>query len=100
MRIGHLLGQNDHDRITADVRAAPADLAMRIEHDAVGLGVAPGKPWLARKRLLRRNGIGLALGELRAGHPADQPGIAAELVMDALEQLAARPFGPLAAVER
>src|SRR5262249_6041440 len=99
MRIGDLLGQYDHDRIAADIRAAPPDLAVRSENDAVRHGIAPGEPWLTRKRLLRRSGIGLALGEFRAGDAADQPGVAAEFVVDALEQLAARPFGPLAAVE-
>src|SRR5690349_18449489 len=100
MRIGNPLRHNDHDRVAADVRAAPAYFSMRIEYDAVSLGVAPGEPWLARKRLLRRSGIRFTFGELRAGDAADQPGVTTEFVVDALEQLATRPFGPLAAVER
>eukprot|EP01047_Picozoa_sp_COSAG01_P118403 COSAG01_NODE_47081_length_394_cov_0.257627_1_plen_49_part_10 len=31
MRIRHRLGEHDHDRITADVGASPADLALRID---------------------------------------------------------------------
>src|SRR5581483_6006709 len=100
MRVRHLLSQNDNDRIAPDVGAAPADLPMRIEHDSVGPGVALGEPWLARKRLLGRSGIRFALGELRAGDAADEPRIAAQFVVNAFEQLAARPFRSLAAVER
>ncbi|MFK4719816.1 hypothetical protein ABIE89_000916 [Bradyrhizobium niftali] len=88
--IRHALGQHHHDRIAANIRAAPADLALRIEHDAIGLCITPRKPRLPRKRLGRPGGIGLALGELRAGDAADHPGIAAELIMDLLEPVRAR----------
>src|SRR5215468_4098956 len=72
---------------------------MRVEHDAVGLCVASPEPRPARKGLLRRGGIGLAPGELLAGDAADQPGVAAELVVHPLEQAAGRPLGAPAASE-
>jgi hypothetical protein len=51
MRIRHRLGQHDDNRVATDVGAAPADLAVGVEHDAIGLGVAPREPGLARKAL-------------------------------------------------
>src|SRR5260363_201474 len=96
MRIRHRLGEHDHDRITADVGASPADLALRIEHDAIGPGVAPDDPILARKALRRHCRIGRALGEFLAGDASDQPGIAAELLMDLLEQITRALWSPAA----
>ena len=34
------LGKHDHDRIAADVRTAPADFAVGVEHHTVRLRVA------------------------------------------------------------
>ena len=82
----------------------PGDLALRIERDAVGDpgggGIAPGEPRLSRKGLIRAIGVGLGLGVFAAGHPADQPGAAAELFVQALEQPRHAVFGgPPAAAE-
>jgi hypothetical protein len=35
------VGQHRDDRVAADIRATPSDLAVRVEHDAVSGGVAP-----------------------------------------------------------
>jgi hypothetical protein len=40
VRVRDPLGKNDHDRITADVRAAPADPALGVQYHAVRLRVA------------------------------------------------------------
>src|SRR5260221_548823 len=39
MRVGDPLRQHRDDRVAADVRASPSDLAVRVERDAVGGGV-------------------------------------------------------------
>ena len=72
MRVRHRLGENGDDRIAADIRAAPCNLAAAIEHDAISLGIAPGEPGLAREGLRGRIGIGCPLGKLAAGDAADQ----------------------------
>src|SRR5205085_2941072 len=86
MGIGDLLGQQHDDRVAADVGAAPGDLAVGIEDDAVDCRIALGDPvlpWIFLPRLRR---IGLAFGKFLAGDAADQPRIAAQLLMQALEQ--------------
>ena len=81
-----------------------AILPCGIERDAVGCRVAPGEPGFPRIGLIGAIGVGLGLGVFAAGHPADQPGAAAEPVMQALEQPghavlagppAARPDAPV-----
>src|SRR5581483_5939515 len=89
MRIRHALGQHNDDGIAADIGAAPPDLAMRVEHNTVSLGIAPRKPVFAWQFFARRFGIGPALGEFGTGDAADHPGIAAELVMNLLEPVGA-----------
>jgi len=73
---------------------------VRIEHDAVGLRVASREPGLARKRLFRRGGIRLALGELLAGDAADEPCVAGEFVVHLLEQVPGPSVRPPTTVER
>src|SRR5258707_2092929 len=86
MGIRDLLRQHHDDGIAADVGAAPGDLAVPIESDSPGSRVAPGEPVFAWKRLDSLRRIRLPLAEFAAGHAADQPGIALELVVQALEQ--------------
>ena len=86
MRVGDPLGQHRDDRVAADVGPSPGDLALRIERDAVGGGIAPGEPRFPRIGLVGVIGVGIGLGVFAAGHPADQPGAAAELLVQALEQ--------------
>src|SRR5882757_7536314 len=69
-----------------DLRAAPSDLALRIQHHAVGLCVAPDEPGMAVKASAGRYGICAALGELLSGDAADEPGVAVECVVQPLEQ--------------
>src|SRR5205807_7419322 len=65
---------------------SPGDLALRIECYAVGGGITPGEPRFPRIGLVGVAGVGLGLGVFAAGHTADQPGAAAELLVQALEQ--------------
>src|SRR5215471_13362394 len=78
MRVGDPLRQYHDDRVAADVGPSPGDLTLRIERDAVGRGVTPGKPSFPR--------VGLVLGIFAAGDTADEPGAAAELLVQTLEQ--------------
>jgi hypothetical protein len=94
------LGQDDNDWIATDVRMAPADPAVSVEHDAKGPSVTPRKPRLARKGLLRRRGLRLALGELLTGDTADEPRVAGQFVMYTFEQVRARSLGAPTSVER
>src|ERR1700688_4428518 len=100
VRIRNRLGQDDNDRIATDVRTAPADLAVRVEHHAVGLRVASHEPGLARKGPFRRGWIRLALGELLFCDGTDQPRGAGELVVNLLEQVPARYLGAPTTMER
>jgi hypothetical protein len=94
MSVRDLFREDDDERIAADIRAAPDDLALRIQHHPVGLGVAPGEPGLAGKAFAGRCGIGVALGELLAGDAADKPGVAVEFVVSRSNRPAAtRPSG-------
>src|SRR5262245_48824929 len=91
MRIGHLLGEDDQDRIAADLRALPHRLAVGIEEDAPGPGLALGEPVFARQALRgRRINLALAAGEFLGGDAAAQPRAATmagdELVVQLLEQ--------------
>ena len=61
VRIGDLLGKDDHDRIVPDVRTAPPNLAVGVQDNAIGLRIPAREPGLARKGLLRRRGYGLPL---------------------------------------
>jgi hypothetical protein len=65
------------------------------------LGIAPREPVFARKNLVRDRRIGFALGEFLPGDAPDQPGIAAQFIVQPLKkrtrQLAVRTP---AAVER
>src|SRR5258708_8837527 len=90
VRIRNCLGQHENDRIATDVRTAPADLAVSVEHDAIGLRAASREPGLARKGLFRRRGIRLAFGKLLAGDPANEPCVADQFVVHTLAQLPAR----------
>jgi hypothetical protein len=69
----------------ADISPPPGDLALRIEHDAVGRRIAPGEPGLPRIGLLGMPGIGVALRIFLTGAAPDELGIAAEPLMQALE---------------
>jgi hypothetical protein len=40
MRVGNLLRQDHDDRVAADIRATPGDLAVRVERDAVSGRIA------------------------------------------------------------
>jgi hypothetical protein len=91
MRAGDPLGQHHDDWIAADVGPSPGDLALRIERDAVGGGIARlgsgwGEPRFPRIGLVGAIGVGRGLGVFTAGHTADEPGAAAELLVQALEQ--------------
>ena len=89
MGVRNLFGQHDDDRIAADVGATPGDLALRIENDTVGGRVAlrdPGFAWIGLTDVLR---VGFPLGEFLPGHAPYEPGIAIELVVQALEQACA-----------
>ena len=86
MRVGDPLGQHRDDRVAADVGPSPGDLAPRVEGDAIGFRVAPREPGFPRIGLVGVIGVGIGLGVFAAGHPADQPGAAAELFVQALEQ--------------
>src|SRR5262249_32639261 len=65
---------------------SPGDLTLRIKRDAVGRGVTPGKPSFPRIGLVGVIEIGRRLGVFAAGDTADQPGAAAKLLVQALEQ--------------
>jgi len=86
MRVGDLLRQDHDDRIAADIRPTPSDLAVRVERDAVSGGIAPDEPGFAWEDLARVIRIGVCLGVFAAGDAADQPGAVAELLVDTLEQ--------------
>ena len=86
MRVGDLLGQHRDDRVAADIRATPSDLAVRIERDAISGGVASDEPGFTREDLTRVIRIGVCLGVFAAGDATDQPGATAELLVDTLEQ--------------
>jgi len=86
MRVRNLLRQHHDDGVAADVGPSPGDLAPRIERDAVSFRIAPHEPGFPRIDLVGLIGVGLGLGVFAAGHPADQPGAAAELIVQALEQ--------------
>ena len=86
MRVRDPLRQHRDDRVAADFGASPGDLAPRIERDAIGGGITPGEPRFPGIGLVGVIGVGLGLGIFAAGHPADEPGAAAELLMQALEQ--------------
>src|SRR6185437_14406500 len=82
MRVGDLFGQHHDDRVAADIRATPGDLAASVESDAVSWDVAPNEPGFAREDLARVIRIGIFLGVFAAGDAADQPGAIAELLVD------------------
>src|SRR6201998_1340122 len=86
MRVGDLLRQDHDDRVAADIRATPGDLAVRVERDAVSGGIAPDEPGFAWEDLPGVIRIGFCLGVFAAGDAADQPGAVAELLVDTLEQ--------------
>src|SRR5437764_7043542 len=95
MRVGDAFGQYDDDRIVTDVAAAPRDLAVRIEHDAISGRVVPGKPGLPRVMSVGAMRIGLALGVFLAGDAADEPGVNRQPLVQPLEHLSsARVFRP------
>ena len=91
VRIGDLLGKHDHDRIAPDVRTAPSNLAVGVQDNAIRLRIPAREPGLARKGLLRRRGIRLALSELLTRDAADQPGVAREVVCS--KRFPAAPLG-------
>src|SRR5882757_2823431 len=100
VRVRDRLGKHDHDRIAADVRTAPADFAVGVEYHAVRVCIAPREPGLTGKALPRRCRVGCAFGELLTCDAADQPGVAGEVVVHALEEIPGRSLGPPAAGER
>src|SRR6185437_9592692 len=53
MRVGDLLGQHRDDRVAADIRATPGDLAVSVERDAVSCRIAPDEPRFAWEDLAR-----------------------------------------------
>src|SRR5207248_9796623 len=59
---------------------------LAIERYAVGGDIAAGEPGFPRIGLTGATRVGLGLAVFAAGHPADQPRAAAELVMQTLEQ--------------
>jgi hypothetical protein len=65
MRVGDLLRQDHDDRVAADIRAPPGDLAVRVERDAVSGGVAPDEPGFAREDLPRVIRIRVCLWRIR-----------------------------------
>src|SRR6516225_8463919 len=84
--IGDRLRQHHDDRIAADIGTTPCDLTLGVEHDAVGGSIAPDEPGLPRIDLFYMPGIRVELAVFLAGDAAHQPGIAAEPLMQALEQ--------------
>ncbi len=94
MGVGDLFRQHGDDRVAADVGAPPGDLAVRVEHDTVGVCIGPGEPGLPWIGPVYVIGISLPLGEFLTGDAADEPGVAAELLVQAFEQSRADPFGP------
>jgi hypothetical protein len=97
MRVRNHLGKHDHDRIATDVGTVPGDPSVGVEHGAVRPCVAAREPWLPRKCLLRRDGIGLPLGELLAGDAANKPGVAGEFFVHPFEMIPGRSLGAPAA---
>src|SRR5207248_2943313 len=85
--------QHRDDRVAADLGPSPGDLALRIERDAVGGGIAPGQPRFPWIFLVGAIGVGLGSGVFTARYPADEPGAAAELLVQALEQPRRAPNG-------
>src|SRR5712671_2412680 len=100
MGVRHRLGKHDHDRVAADVRTAPADLAVGVQHHAVRLHITLREPRLAGKALPRRGRVGLAFGELLTRDAANQPGVTGKFVVHALEEIPGRSLGPPAAGKR
>ena len=74
--------------IAADVGPPPGDFPVRVEHDAVGLCVAPGKPRFPREGLVGAGRISFALCELLAGHAPDEPSVTGQFLVQPLEQAA------------
>src|SRR6266404_5550526 len=87
-------------RVAADVRTAPADLAVGVQHHAVRLHIALREPRLAGKALPRRGRVGLAFGELLTRDAANQPGVTGKFVVHALEEIPGRSLRPPASGKR
>ena len=66
-----------------------AELERDWELEALGLGIAPGLPGDGRSEFVERAGIGA--GQPRRGAPAaDPPGVAPDLVEEAVDRAAGR----------
>src|SRR5215218_1857584 len=100
MGVRDRLGKHDHDRVATDVRTAPANLSMCVQHNAVRLRIASREPGLAGKALLRRSRVVPAFGELLTRDPTNQPAVSGKLVVHALEKISGRPARPPAAGKR
>ena len=86
MRVRDLLGQHRDDRVAADIGPPPGNLALSVKRDAVSLRVAPPEPGFSRIGLVGVIGVGRGLGVFATGHTTDEPGTAAEPLVQALEQ--------------
>jgi hypothetical protein len=64
MCIGNPFRQDHHNRVAPDVRAPPLDLAVRVEHHAISLGIAAREPGSARQGFPRVRRSSRALREL------------------------------------
>src|ERR1700759_499949 len=89
MGVADLLGEHGHKGIAIDIAAAPGDFAPRVEHDAVGTGVAPGEPGLSRVTPVGVIRVRVTLRVTLATHTANEPCIDPELVVQGFEQVSA-----------
>ena len=85
MPVGNRFRQHDQDRIAADILPRPNGLALAIEEDAPGFGIATRKPVRARKNPVARRVLRLGtLGEFLRRDTAAQPRPAAPMFSDKL----------------
>src|SRR5438270_5445849 len=83
--VADLFGQNDHNRIAADIAATPDNFAPSVEHNAVSSGFAACEPGFPRVALVGARRISIALGVFLTGDTADEPGIDAQPVVQWFE---------------
>src|SRR3954451_25243235 len=100
MGVRDRLGKHDDDRVATDLRTAPANLSMCVQHHAVRLRLALREPGLAGKALVRRSRVVPALGELLTRDPTNQPAVSGEFVVHSLEKISGGSVRPPAAGKR
>src|SRR3974390_3526599 len=88
MRVRDIFREDHNDRIATNVRTTPGDLALGVEHHAVGFSIASRKPGMAGKGFFRCRRISLALREFLTGDATNKPGVSTELFVQSLEQAA------------